>query len=271
MSVSGELAIFGADRVNDLGLGFGAAYVFERDPSGRWHQVDKLTPADGEFRDRFGQVAISDRYAIVGATGDDDTGDESGSAYVFEHNQDGRWPQIDKITAFDGRAGDGFGNAISINDSYALIGAADVDDKGFRSGAAYVYDLSKRFNRAPMAQDDSAQTKQDTTLSGASVLGNDSDPDGDSLSVNPTPVSGPLNGTLTLKSDGSYAYTPKTGFVGKDSFTYRVSDIYAATDTAAVVISVTAALPPPQTQTQTQTQTKVYIFLSCRGRGSTGY
>jgi gliding motility-associated-like protein len=55
-----------------------------------------------------------------------------------------------------------------------------------------------------------------------------------------SPLSGPSNGTVTLIADGSFTYTPDTGFVGTDSFVYSIVDSGApqATDTATVYIYV---------------------------------
>jgi VCBS repeat-containing protein len=82
-------------------------------------------------------------------------------------------------------------------------------------------------NDAPLAADDSFTIDQDTELSVAApgVLTNDTDVEGiQTVSVNPTPVASPQHGTLTLNSDGSFLYTPDTGYVGPDSFTYEISD-----------------------------------------------
>jgi endonuclease/exonuclease/phosphatase family metal-dependent hydrolase len=51
-------------------------------------------------------------------------------------------------------------------------------------------------------------------------------------------VSGPINGTLSLSSDGSFVYTPNAGFVGTDTFTYRASDADGANSTATVSVDV---------------------------------
>ena len=55
------------------------------------------------------------------------------------------------------------------------------------------------------------------------MLDNDSNPDGDPLTVNTKPFITPKNGTLDLNSDGSFTYTPNPSFVGTDSFTYQLS------------------------------------------------
>ncbi len=69
----------------------------------------KLTASDGAADDYFGySVSISGDYAIVGAYYDDDSGSNSGSAYIFK--RDGTsWGEQAKITASDGAAGDLFG------------------------------------------------------------------------------------------------------------------------------------------------------------------
>jgi hypothetical protein len=96
-------------------------------------------------------------------------------------------------------------------------------------------------NQPPVANDDSYTMEQDTTLTvpAAGVLANDTDPDGDSLTA--VLVSGPTNGNLTLAPDGSFTYTPNTGFHGPDTFTYEASDGILSSSTATVTITVNQA------------------------------
>jgi hypothetical protein len=72
----------------------GAAYVFARS-AGVWTEQAELTASDPDVNDFFGSaVAVEGVAVVVGATNDDDTGDESGSAYVFTYS-DGpgaSWP-----------------------------------------------------------------------------------------------------------------------------------------------------------------------------------
>ena len=90
-------------------------------------------------------------------------------------------------------------------------------------------------NRRPEAWDDSFKTPADVALWG-SVVNNDSDPDGDALTV--SLKSGPQGGYLTLNADGSFDYIPKWGWVGKDSFQYTLSDGKGGTDHGTVTIWV---------------------------------
>ena len=72
------------------------------------------------------------------------------------------------------------------------------------------------------------------------LLLNDSDLDGDTLTVNTTPVVDVTNGTLTLNANGTFTYTPNANFNGSDSFTYEVSDGNGGTAQATVTLTVQA-------------------------------
>ncbi len=98
-------------------------------------------------------------------------------------------------------------------------------------------------NTAPVAMDDttSAIHDRDLIVAAPGVLGNDSDGNGDVLTV--TLVTGPASGAVTLGPDGGYMYTPVSGFTGTDTFTYRADDGAATSGLATVTIDVTNASP----------------------------
>ncbi len=89
VAVSGSRLLAPASADDDVASTAGAAYLFERRPSG-WAQVAKLTASDGSISDIFGRsVALQGELALVGATGDDDSdssdiGCNSGAAYLFQ-------------------------------------------------------------------------------------------------------------------------------------------------------------------------------------------
>ncbi|NJS13815.1 MAG: tandem-95 repeat protein [Sphingopyxis sp.] len=91
-------------------------------------------------------------------------------------------------------------------------------------------------NPAPTATNDAATTTEDTLIAAITVLGNDSDPDGDTLTV--TAASAP-NGTVTINPDGTLRYVPNANFNGSDTITYVISDGNGGTSTAAVIVTVT--------------------------------
>ncbi|MFT7036018.1 MAG: CshA-type fibril repeat protein, partial [Cyclobacteriaceae bacterium] len=101
-------------------------------------------------------------------------------------------------------------------------------------------------NDPPIAMDDEGETDFETPVTG-DLIGNDEDPDGDNLTVTPTPVTPPSNGTVVLNPDGSYTYTPEDGFVGTDTFVYQVCDdgIPSICDEAKVIITVNSTNQPP--------------------------
>jgi VCBS repeat-containing protein len=94
----------------------------------------------------------------------------------------------------------------------------------------------------PTAVADSYTTAAATQLSVSApgVLATDSDPENDSLTA--SLVSTTPNGSLTLNSDGSFSYTPDSGFVGADSFTYRAFDGGLYSSNATVTINVYASV-----------------------------
>ena len=98
-------------------------------------------------------------------------------------------------------------------------------------------------NAPPLAVDDAAQTAEDTPVTIA-VLANDSDPDGDTLTV--AGVSEPAHGTAVLTETGAVRYTPEPNFNGTDGFTYVVGDGSGLTAQAAVDVTVRPVDDPPE-------------------------
>ncbi|MFN5422434.1 MAG: Ig-like domain-containing protein, partial [bacterium] len=108
-------------------------------------------------------------------------------------------------------------------------------------------------NDAPVATDETASTPQNTVLTG-SVLTNDTDVDGNVLTVTQFTIAGisgtftagqtaiiPGVGTLVVNADGTYTFTPETNYYGPVPVTtYTVSDGNGGTDTGTVTLSVTS-------------------------------
>ena len=96
-------------------------------------------------------------------------------------------------------------------------------------------------NATPIAADDDYRAHRDESLAVAApgMLANDSDADGNALTVQ---IAGdPAHGTLTLQPDGSFNYTPAAGFTGTDEFTYTASDGTTQSAAATVTIAVDEA------------------------------
>ena len=100
-------------------------------------------------------------------------------------------------------------------------------------------------NAAPVAGDDTYETDEDTELvvPAPGVLANDTDDDSDPLTA--VLGDGPTDGTVSLAADGSFTYTPDTGFNGVDTFTYSAHDGTDPSGEATVTITVGTPPAPP--------------------------
>lgn len=97
-------------------------------------------------------------------------------------------------------------------------------------------------NVAPVAGADAYSTTQNTSLTVAvpGVLSNDSDTNGDTLSVANFTANSTAGGTVNIGTNGNFTYTPPTGFIGTDNFSYTVTDGRGGTDTETVTVTVNA-------------------------------
>ena len=92
-------------------------------------------------------------------------------------------------------------------------------------------------NGAPIAVGESVSTLLDTAITIA-VLLNDSDPEGDALSL--VSITAPASGTAVDDGSGQIIYTPDTGFLGNDAFSYTIQDTSGNTATANVAVTVSS-------------------------------
>ncbi len=106
-------------------------------------------------------------------------------------------------------------------------------------------------NNDPVAVNDAYQTNEDTQLyiAAPGVLSNDTDADGDALSV--SILGEPEHGTVTLNNSGSFVYIPDANFFGEDNFTYTLTDEKGGTDTGEVTITVNPINDAPVGTTDT--------------------
>lgn len=139
VSLSGNMALIGANLDDDNAWNSGSAYVFKYDGS-NWIESGKLTALDASSNNQFGYaVSLSGNQALIGAKYDDDNGPLSGSAYIFDLNGN-NWVQSAKLKPTDGQALDYFGFSVSLSGNRALIGSYLDDDNGNNTGSAYIFD-----------------------------------------------------------------------------------------------------------------------------------
>ena len=105
-------------------------------------------------------------------------------------------------------------------------------------------------NDAPVAEVDAETTLEDTAVI-VDLTGNDSDPEGDTLTV--TGITSSLDGSITNNSDGTLTFTPDSNFTGSTTVTYTISDGNGGTATATATIDVVAVNDIPVAVADTTT------------------
>jgi gliding motility-associated-like protein len=112
-------------------------------------------------------------------------------------------------------------------------------------------------NDAPIVDNETITTNEDTPATGDLTDAGDLDPDGTPLTANTTPVSGPTNGTIVINANGTYTYTPNANFNGTDVIVVSICDAglplpgVCVNDT--ITITVTAVNDAPIVDNETIT------------------
>ena len=128
-----------------------------------------------------------------------------------------------------------------------------LDNAGNVTGTLAFTEIEEIFlpNGAPEAQNDTATVAEDGTTT-INVLANDTDPNGDPLTVTSATVD-PAQGTVTVNPNGSLTFVPAPNFNGPATITYTVSDGQGGTDTATVNVNVTPVNDAPDAVNDTAT------------------
>ncbi len=170
VSIYGDYAIVGA-YLEDTGTNnAGAAYIFKKDASGNWLEVQKIQASDKQNGDFFGwSVSMYGNYVIVGAPQEDTGFDDKGAAYIFKKDASGNWIEEQKIQSSNGGYKERFGTSVSIYWNYAIIGAPnEIKNFELLEGSAYIFekDFSGNWTQKQKIQ---ASDKQNEDLFGSSV------------------------------------------------------------------------------------------------------
>ncbi|MET3925244.1 DUF4082 domain-containing protein [Devosia sp. 2618] len=140
-------------------------------------------------------------------------------------------------------------NSVLFTPTAGYSGAASfvyaiADGRGGTSNATVNLTIAAAPNRPPVAGNDSGYTTaqgQALQIAAAALLGNDTDPDGDPLTI--TGVSGAANGTVAFNAQTNIVtFTPNAGYTGAASFNYAVADGRGGTASAAVALNVTTPI-----------------------------
>ena len=184
--------------------------------------IDLVTTVTATTGDQFGVGAAAVNLAALA---------DNGGA-VPTHGLNAGSVAIDKGLSF-GVADDARGLARPC-DQPSITNASGGD--GADIGAFEEQGTCAAANAAPDAVDDSATVAEDSGVNAIAVLANDSDADGDALTI--TTVTQGAHGSVA-NNGTSVSYTPAANYFGSDSFTYTVDDGNGESDTATVTVTVT--------------------------------
>ena len=231
IAIVGDDILIGMPWDDTLREDAGAVHAFHA-IDGIWSKSQTLLAPAGSNDIRFGhELALHNGYALIGVSGD--------SAYLFERQPDGRWLVGDSVKPPLHQSDRDFGASMALGDkNQALVGGPGAYQPQVGNvGASYFFTIAE--NHAPSAWPDQYQAYANHPLTVAvdeSVLQNDADRDLDPLSA--VLVTAPAHGDLLLVADGSFTYTPESGFVGEDTFTYLADDGSATSEAATVTLTV---------------------------------
>lgn len=144
VDIDGDYAVIGANAADEVGSAdAGAAYAFVFNGS-QWVEQKRFASANPVAEGAMGQsVAVSGAYAIIGASREMiEDQEKAGIAYVYAR-EGSNWTLQTSLEAFDRAAGDEFGYAVTLQGTYAVVGARwHRNNQGQKSGAAYLFKRS---------------------------------------------------------------------------------------------------------------------------------
>jgi hypothetical protein len=124
----------------------GSAYVFKKNASDEYVQVDRIVLPDAESGDHFGysvSINTDGGYIVIGAPNDSLKGYvNSGAIYLYKKDASDRYIQVSKSGVYDSDYGDNLGNSIDINGNYIAVGAYGKFNKDYRTGATYLFKIT---------------------------------------------------------------------------------------------------------------------------------
>ncbi len=215
-------------------------FVVEQDAQ-NWIRFD--TYSDGTTLYAFaaitvnGQTSTAFRTAVAEGTAPYLRVERSGDTFAYSYSQDGEiWTPAGEVTHDIAVSLAGvFGGSVNAPSGFTAVVdwvQSDVNPVLTEDG----------IEGPPEAADDAFTTPADVALvlTVADLTANDSDPDGDPISV--TLEGAPEYGTIVDNGDGTFTYTPDPGYNGFDSFGYSASD---GTNSDSATVSLTVGTPPP--------------------------
>ncbi len=229
----------------------GAAYAYERSNLGLALSVPQAVLPGASY---VGQAIVTNSTSAVSPAVAVSVAVPAAATFVSANATQGSCSEASGVVTCDFGQISGNAGTARANVTFKAIGQVG-DDIGYRAGIAKAAPAltasasTKIVNdQPPVAKDGTLTTDENTAESGMLEA---SDPDGDALTY--SIVAQPQHGSLTLDDagTGAYTYTPKQGYTGSDSFTFKAND--GLLDSNVATVSVTVNDRPPQASDGTLT------------------
>ncbi len=221
-------------------------------PNAGFTGTDTFTYTITDLEDESAPATVTVNVSAPNNTDPNAVGDSANTDYETaviidvlsnDSDPDGDTVTIQSVgTPADGTASDNGDGTVTYTPDAGFSGSDEftytiTDGRGGSDMATVTVMVRPAGNTDPNAVNDTAETDQDTAVV-IDVLANDSDADGDSLSV--SNVSQGVNGSVGINPDNTVTYTPAAGYSGSDNFTYMISDGHGGSAMASVAVSVLA-------------------------------
>lgn len=129
VALEGDTLVIGANSDATDGPNVGSSFVFIRDGTGQWQELQRLTAPAGAFR--FGTtVDISGDIIAIGATEDDRVAESAGAVVLFERDHTGFWSQTDDILNPIAETYSWFGSSLCLDGERLFVRDSELPPRG---------------------------------------------------------------------------------------------------------------------------------------------
>lgn len=161
VSISNNQLVVGAYAEGSVGGNIAAAYIFERNDSGEWVEIQKIPSPVSEENTYFSWMCKMDGNQMV-ITAPHVYGAEAGNVFLYNKTESGQWEEVQSVETEDDILEDFYGWSVDLNSGNLIIGATreDFDENGenemMDAGSAYIF---KNPNLSVIDQDSAATVR----------------------------------------------------------------------------------------------------------------
>jgi len=137
LSLSGDRALIAAAETFFNTYASNAAYIFERDSTGTWREVARLTGEYGADEGSFASsVSLDGDRALITTSGD--PAGKPGAAYIYERNEQGMWAKVARLAGSGDPREGVFGGFGWLDGDRAVVTASTY--YRYKPGSVYLFE-----------------------------------------------------------------------------------------------------------------------------------